>query len=294
MNRDLLEAAIAFVSVMVAAPVIADEAPETKPVRHVRQVERVAAPARAAPASAQPSWSGAQVGGQGGVTSMAQGFAEPGAHLYPTGEFCGNGALCSETPFSFSGNKTSVTGGGFLGYRMQFGPAVVGVEGDINAKSGSNSYAYTDSNIFRVENFNGTVKQGADGSIRGRAGFLVTPWALAYVTGGIGFGSVSGSFGYTARELASFDGACCSSVTGGGSWSATRSGATGGAGIEALITSVWTLRLEYRYTDLGRFSENGERLSQHGLPPGRLRVPLQQRADQPASDLPNREARNRI
>ena len=31
---------------------------------------------------------------------------------------------------------------------------------------------------------------------------------------------------------------------------------TGGAGIEALITQSLTLRLEYRYTDLGRFSES--------------------------------------
>src|SRR6516162_9343935 len=64
---------------------VADEAPAVaRPVRH-RQVERApvqeAAPMRTA--AAQPSWTGAQVGGQGGVSPMAQGFAEPGSHLFP-------------------------------------------------------------------------------------------------------------------------------------------------------------------------------------------------------------------
>ena len=43
---------------------------------------------------------------------------------------CGFPGLCSETPFSFTGNKTSATGGGFVGYRIQFGTMVVGIEGD--------------------------------------------------------------------------------------------------------------------------------------------------------------------
>jgi hypothetical protein len=66
---------------MFAVPAVADEAPAAaKPIRH-RAVERApvreAAPAQMA--AAQPSWTGAQVGGQGGISSMAQGFAEPGA-----------------------------------------------------------------------------------------------------------------------------------------------------------------------------------------------------------------------
>jgi outer membrane immunogenic protein len=185
---------------------------------------------------------------------MAQGFAEPGSHLYP--DSCGSffpGSYCVETPFSFNGNKTSATGGGFLGYRIQFGTVVAGIEGDINAKSGSNSFAMTDSNRFRTESFYGTAKQGGDGSIRGRIGYLVTPWTMIYGTGGVAFGNVSGSFSYSAHEIDS----CCShaSVAGGGSWSTTRAGATGGGGVETFITQALTLRLEYRYTDLGTFSE---------------------------------------
>src|SRR5262249_21717765 len=86
MNRVLFATTAIFGAVLIAAPALADEAPAAaKPVRH-RQIER--APAREAPertAAAQPNWTGSQVGGQGGVNSMAQGFAEPGSRLSP---FC--------------------------------------------------------------------------------------------------------------------------------------------------------------------------------------------------------------
>ena len=252
--KNLLVAATAvFGAVAVVAPAFADEAPaEPKPVRHVEH----AAPVRAAPvrtAQANPSWTGAQVGGQGGVAPMSQGFAEPGAYLFPGAGTCFVfPSYCAETPFNFTGTNTAVTAGGFIGYRIQMGTMVVGIEGDANAKSASSSYTASDSNGFRAETFTGTVKQGADGSIRGRFGFLVTPWVLVYGTGGIAFGSVTGSFGYSAHEI---DGFGFASATGGGSWSTTRSGATGGAGIEAMLTQQLALRLEYRYTDLGRFNE---------------------------------------
>ena len=38
----------------------------------------------------------------------------------------------------------------------------------------------------------------------GRLGFLVTPWVLVYGTGGVAFGSVSGSFSYSAHEIDGF------------------------------------------------------------------------------------------
>jgi outer membrane immunogenic protein len=249
MYRAIFASAAVVGAVLIAAPAVADEAP---PVKHVRAAPRQA-PERAAPAQTQPSWTGSQVGGQGGSSSVAQGFAEPGAYLFPLSCF-GFASECTETPFSFNGNKTGATGGGFLGYRIQFGSVVAGVEGDINAKSVSSSYAAYDANGYRAESFNATVKQGADGSIRGRLGYLVTPWTLVYGTGGVAFGSVSGSFSYAAHEI---DGCIvCASTVGGGSWSTTRTGATGGGGVETLITQALTLRLEYRYTDLGRFSEN--------------------------------------
>jgi outer membrane immunogenic protein len=245
MNRSLFSIAAA---VLIVAPAIADEAP---PVRHVQRAAPVRqAPVRQAPAQAQANWTGSQVGGQGGVANMAQGFAEPGSHL------CGLGfGPCIETPFSFSANKTSGTGGGFLGYRWQWGNSVIGIETDINGKSLSGSFALSDQNSFRTESFYGSARETWDGSVRGRLGWLVTPWTLVYGTGGVAYGGVSGSFAYSAHEFPTFCVGICASAVGGGSWSTTAVGATGGGGVETMITNNLTLRLEYRYTDFGRFSQ---------------------------------------
>src|SRR6201987_1691096 len=181
MNRVFLSFAAAFGVALTAAPAIADEAPPAaRPVRHIARAP-VEAPARAAPVQ-QANWTGAQVGGQGGISSMAQGFAEPGAHLFPD---CSSGAIspfppfpasyCRETPFSFDGNKYTATGGVFLGYRLQFGSVVTGIEGDFNAKNATAESTAATTNAFRTETFTGSASQGWDSSIRGRLGWLVTP-----------------------------------------------------------------------------------------------------------------------
>ena len=174
--KNLLVAATAvFGAVTVIAPAFADE-PPPEPAKHVRHVEHaapvhVAPAARPAPAQANPSWTGAQVGGQGGVAPMAQGFAEPGAYLFQGA--CTLPSYCVETLFSFSGTKTWRPAADFLGYRVQFGTMVVGIEGDINATSASNSYTASDSNGFRTETFTGSVKQGA----RARSAVASASWS---------------------------------------------------------------------------------------------------------------------
>ncbi len=258
MNKNLFLVAAVFGAAMFAVPAIADEAPAAaKPIRH-RQVER-AAPAEAAPAAAQPNWTGAHVGGQGGISSMAQAFAEPGARLFPDCTIFPS-SYCVETPFSFNRNKTGATGGAFLGYRMQFGSVVAGIEGDVNAKGANTIYNAGATNLFRAETFTATAGQGWDGSIRGRLGWLVTPSTMIYGTGGVAVGKVTGAFGYSANEI---DGCFpCAYVNGGGAWSTVRTGATAGGGIETMFSTAVgpfasvTLRLEYRYTDLGTFSES--------------------------------------
>jgi opacity protein-like surface antigen len=115
----------------------------------------------------------------------------------------------------------------------------------ISITRGSNSWALYDTNFFRSETFTGSIKQTWDGSVRARAGYLVTPWILAYGTAGFAYGDVSGSFGYSAHDI--FD--LGYSTTGGGSWSDTRVGWTAGGGVETIISAGLTLRLEYRYID---------------------------------------------
>jgi len=213
---------------------------------------RATAPARAAQPAQQQSanWSGSQAGGSNGSSSVNNNFVEPGAY-----NFIGCGGPCYETPFEFSSNKASYIIGGFLGYRQQFGNFVLGVEGDINWKSGSSSKVQnTPPPWLLYEQFTGSQKQGWDGSLRLRAGVLVTPWTLVYATGGLAVGQVSGSFSYNGTY---YDGCCeYSSVYGSATWNETRVGGTIGGGVETALWAGVKARAEYRYTTLGKFSKD--------------------------------------
>ncbi len=155
---------------------------------------------------------------------------------------------------------------------------VVGVEGDINWQKGETSYAQnTPPPWLGYELFTGSQKQGADGSIRGRLGYLVTPWTLLYATGGLAIGQISGSFSYAGCQLST----CATTfrstlshssftpdffspttfrhstnVAGAACWSDTRVGGTVGAGVETQLWAGVKGRIEYRYTDYGKISKD--------------------------------------
>jgi outer membrane immunogenic protein len=267
--RGLLISCISVLSaVAMSAPAIADEAP-AKPKR-----ERAAAPQRAAPTQQQASnWSGGQVGGSNGVSSVNNNFVEPGAYVCPFGSSLGSN--CFETPFQFSGHKAAYTIGPFVGYRVQWGNWVVGIEGDWSYKnsesslsqSSAASIAVTGSNYVRTDQFAGSVKQKSDSTIRARVGTLVTPWSLLYVTGGVAFGEISGSFAYAGSLFlcpgGSSSAATCvtpsstsvATATTAVTWSDTRVGSTVGAGWETEIAPRWKARAEYRYTDFGTYTK---------------------------------------
>src|SRR6478752_1886759 len=252
--------------------------------------ERAVAPQRAAPQRAAPTqtsnWSGGQVGGSNGVSSVNNNFVEPGAFIFPFGSsFFSN---CFETPFQFSGHKAAYTIGPFVGYRVQLGAWVVGLEGDWSYKnsetsfnqssstsiavssfsSGSSGSSAITSNFLRTDQFSGSVKQKSDSSIRARVGMLVTPWSLLYVTGGVAFGEISGAFAYSGSLYScSVSGSptpspasCATSpsvatATTAVTWSDTRVGSTVGAGWETEIAPRWKVRAEYRYTDFGSYTK---------------------------------------
>jgi len=124
-------------------------------------------------------------------------------------------------------------------------------------------YEFFDTPPVRTESFNGTLKQTWDGSLRARAGFLVTPDTLIYATGGLAYGEVRGSFAYSAQIVypSSFQ---TVATSGSQSWSDTRVGWTAGGGVETALTPGflqffglgWKARFEYRYTDLGHYSKS--------------------------------------
>src|SRR4051812_44556841 len=181
MNK-VLVSSLALLSALAVFDAAKADEPPAKPKR-----ERAAAPARAAPVQQQASnWSGGQVGGSNGVSSVNNGFVEPGAYVCPFGSSFGSN--CFETPFQFSGHKAAYTIGPFVGYRLQFGAWVVGVEGDWSYKNSETSLNQSSStaiavstfssgsaitsNYLRTDQFSGSVKQKSDSSIRARVGLL--------------------------------------------------------------------------------------------------------------------------
>jgi outer membrane immunogenic protein len=85
------------------------------------------------------------------------------------------------------------------------------------------------------------------GTVRGRAGVLVTPRILLYGTGGLAYGSIKTTgvlAGVTPANVAIVSTASSSDI---------RWGWTVGAGIEGKLTSNWSAKLEYLYMDFDSY-----------------------------------------
>jgi outer membrane immunogenic protein len=265
----LLVAGVGLLSaVAVLQPAIAAEIP-AKPKRE-RVVERPA-PQQPAP-SRTANWTGGQLGGSNGASSVNNSFVDPGSYICPLGSTFGSN--CFEMPFSFSGHKTSYTIGPFAGYRVQLGGWVVGLEGDWSWKNAETSLSQSSAihiitgsgtSFTRTDQFSGSVKQKSDSSIRARLGTLVTPWSLLDVTGGVAFGEISGSFSYsgvlcpgapTANPFSScVTSSSVATAATAVTWNDTRVGSTVGAGWETELFPGWKARAEYRYTDFGSYTK---------------------------------------
>jgi len=149
------------------------------------------------------------------VTTPVSTWAGPYAGLY-----LGYGwdHFKTDTPAG-SVHADGITGGAYGGYNWQSGSWVYGVEGDLGYADAS----HTSGGL--------NVKQGIDGSLRGRIGWAADPF-LTYITGG-----------YAATD---------SKLSGGGySDSSMLNGWTLGAGVETKLTHNMTARIEYRYSDYG-------------------------------------------
>ena len=115
-------------------------------------------------------------------------------------------------------SRNGFVGGGHVGYLYQTGPAVFGLEADVEGTTIKNS--------------------GLRASLRGRAG-LAMDRALFYVTGG--------------AALANQNYTLWSPFTGfNTNASATKLGWTLGGGLEYAFAPNWSARVEYRYSDFGK------------------------------------------
>jgi outer membrane immunogenic protein len=161
----------------------------------------------------------------------------------------GSTPLGSATPNLFflpgggttASNTGGVVGGGQIGYNYQFNSFVIGAEADFQGTSitGGNqgNYAglydspYVGSNTGLltplVTGNGGNLGLPWFGTVRGRAGYLVTPTLLLYGTAGFAYGGVD----VFQR-------------------SNTSTGWTAGGGAEWLFAPHWSAKLEYLYVDL--------------------------------------------
>jgi outer membrane immunogenic protein len=122
----------------------------------------------------------------------------------------------------------------FAGYNWQLGQSVLGIEADFGLSDLSASAATSAGQL--------TTSLNSIGSIRGRAGFLVSPALLVYGTAGLAWANMDFQIAGTQSQSETFFGYQV------------------GVGGEVLLTGNVGLRLEYIYTGLP-----GERVTHPGL-----------------------------
>ena len=125
---------------------------------------------------------------------------------------------------AFSGSNSSSGGliGGTLGYNLQSGPLVWGIEGDLDWTRIRGSSAINETSNRWLS------------TVRGRLGYAMgaTGSVMPYITGGVAFGDINNAVGAASSRT-------------------SKTGYALGGGIEAALTGPWTAKVEYLYVDLG-------------------------------------------
>ncbi|WP_036259442.1 outer membrane protein [Methylocapsa aurea] len=197
-------------------------------------------PSRAPPPPYLPpapifTWTGLYIGGQVGY-----GWGRDSATLFDPGTpdiiIPDQGVIpgIPATSFPINFNPGGVIGGAHLGYNLQIGQWVAGLEGDVNGTSISQNFG---AGFLTGSTF--TTRANVQGSIRLRAG-IAFDRVLLFATGGAAFTGLETSY---------------STFLGYDNLSRTRAGWTVGGGIEYAITNNWSIQAEYRYSDFGRYTD---------------------------------------
>jgi outer membrane immunogenic protein len=200
----------------------------------------VKAPPPLPPPAPVYSWTGFYVGGDvGALWTKASGLWNP---LPTVGNF-------GEFPISGNLDETAFTGGLHAGYNWQFAPTwVVGIEGDWSWTNANGSF--TDPWVSIITG----VRPGSETSmsidpdwlatVQGRIGYLVTPNALLYFTGGGAWADVK----YSASAIN--EPAAAAPYAAATSFSKTVSGYVLGGGLEWALWNHWSVRAEYLFYHL--------------------------------------------
>jgi outer membrane immunogenic protein len=186
------------------------------------------------------SWTGAYIGLNAGY---AWGDAEAATTTVfsPTGYFTTTMVLAIAAAGAQNIKSNGFTGGGQIGYNWQTNSVmVVGLESDLEyfGLKGSSTSGVLFACCAPTPTIMQSVKTDWLATFRARLGYLVTPNALIYITGGGAVTDLKGSFNFTypfggANESASF--------------SSTKLGWTVGGGVEWTLWSGWTAKAEYLF-----------------------------------------------
>ena len=192
-----------------------------------------------APALAKPAydWSGFYVGVFGGG----------GYGNHNLNNALGNAGLAN---FTLNHESTGAIAGGEVGYNVQSGNYLVGVEADgfWSGIKGSDVGVFNAGNAAAIDATN--LRKGA--TVRARGGITVDR-LLLFFTGGWAYGD----FLHTNTD----------SVFGIDQFSTHRSGLTAGGGIAYAVTDNVIGKFEYRYYDFGAYTRAGNPLTPNGQLP---------------------------
>jgi len=154
------------------------------------------------------------------------------------------------TPTRVSPNGSGGLIGAEAGYNYQAGRFLAGIEGDVDyARIGGQGTSVSPNGFFMAPT---QQKLNLYGTVRGRLGVLATSDLLLYATGGAAFGDVSMTTAFVPTGI--LGGNCTNSSCGNGAVSATKIGATVGAGLEYALSNRITVKAEYLFVDLGHTS----------------------------------------
>ena len=200
------------------------------------------------------NWTGFYVGGNVGYSWGRDPYEVAGGSTVRTRTFRGfatpqptllSDVTAAGPAFAATGtaNIDGAVAGGQVGYNWQTGAWVFGLETDLqwSGQRGSTSFCLTAGCPAGSFAANADYKLTWFGTARARAGWLVDPRVLLYVTGGAAYGQLKADYAAGILGLPLL----------ASSTSTTRLGWTIGGGIEGMLSRNWTVKAEYLYVDLG-------------------------------------------
>jgi outer membrane immunogenic protein len=204
----------------------------------------VKAPAYAtAPAFVADPWTGWYLGGSAGArfnkdTWTGTGFEIPVLPALFSGR---------DNPHDF--NSTSARFGLYGGYNWRVQQMwVVGVEADIAWTNSRKTSASGIPGLVTATTDSVGVKDGWDGGLRARLGYLITPSTLLFGTGGVSWMNSEASVSCGGTIITSLCTGSNIATLRTDTVSKTMVGWTVGGGAETVVMRNWLLRGEYRYT----------------------------------------------